>query len=227
MSKDVENARAISAKFENPLENVSREKLEQDVHEFCQEYDMNDDFDMIMKGALVAQRPHAYDSMNELTPDEKNALEREHTHKWRQPLMLYWLVSMSSMAACVQGMDESVNNGAQAFYFTALNIKSASIQGLVVGAPYLACAVLGCWLTEPLNKILARRGTIFLSCTVAAIASIWEGVANSWTNLFIARLVLGLGIGAKSTTGTYDLKYHTDPRHTLIVSNNISPCIHC
>jgi sugar porter (SP) family MFS transporter len=32
------------------------------------------------------------------------------------------------------------------------------------------------------------------------VASIWEGVANSWPNLFIARFVLGLGIGAKSTT---------------------------
>ena len=74
------------------------------------------------------------------------------------------------------------------------------IQGLVVGAPYLACALLGCWLTEPLNRLFARRGTIFISCFIAAVASIWEGVANSWANLFIARFVLGLGIGAKSST---------------------------
>lgn len=33
-----------------------------------------------------------------------------------------------------------------------------------------------------------------------AVASIWEAVANSWVNLFIARFVLGLGIGSKSTT---------------------------
>ena len=32
------------------------------------------------------------------------------------------------------------------------------------------------------------------------VASIWEGVSNSWVNLFIARFVLGLGIGSKSTT---------------------------
>ena len=75
-----------------------------------------------------------------------------------------------------------------------------NITGLVVGAPYLACAVLGSWLTEPLNAIFARRGTIFISCMIAAIASIWEGVANSWVNLFIARFVLGLGIGSKSST---------------------------
>lgn len=44
-------------------------------------------------------------------------------------------------------------------------------------------------MTEPMNKIFARRGTIFISCLIAAIASIWEGVANSWVNLFIARFV--------------------------------------
>lgn len=75
-----------------------------------------------------------------------------------------------------------------------------SLQGLIVSAPYLACAVLGCWLTQPLNAVFARRGTIFISCVVAAVASVWQGVADSWVNLFIARFVLGLGIGAKSTT---------------------------
>ena len=75
-----------------------------------------------------------------------------------------------------------------------------NITGLVVGAPYLACAVLGCWLTAPLNNLFGRRGTIFISCLIAALASVWEGLANSWVNLFVARFVLGLGIGSKSTT---------------------------
>ena len=119
---------------------------------------------------------------------------------------------MCSLAAAVQGMDETVNNGAQTFYLERFNVLPYSkggrfstsevdnLTGLIVGAPYLACAILGCWLTEPLNKVFARRGTIFISCFIAAVASIWEGVANSWVNLFIARFVLGLGIGSKSTT---------------------------
>lgn len=78
--------------------------------------------------------------------------------------------------------------------------KVDNITGLVVGAPYLACAVLGCWLNEPLNHWLGRRGTIWLSCFIAAAASIWEGFTYSWQNLFVARFVLGLGIGAKSAT---------------------------
>ena len=110
---------------------------------------------------------------------------------------------------CLAGMDETVNNGAQSLYLKQFHVNTQrfgstqevnNITGLIVGAPYLACAILGCWLTEPLNAIFARRGTIFISCFVAAVASIWEGVANSWVNLFIARFVLGLGIGSKSST---------------------------
>ena len=121
---------------------------------------------------------------------------------------------MCSLCAAVQGMDETVNNGAQNFYLARFNVTSKAkdpngrftqkmtddLTGFIVGAPYLACAVLGCWLTAPLNSLCGRRGTIFISCAIAAIASVWEGVANSWVNLSIARFVLGLGIGSKSTT---------------------------
>jgi hypothetical protein len=49
-------------------------------------------------------------------------------------------------------MDETVNNGAQAPYFERLNITFKrfspnmvdNLTGLVVGAPYLAYAILGC-----------------------------------------------------------------------------------
>ncbi|KAJ5628927.1 MFS sugar transporter, partial [Penicillium lividum] len=138
--------------------------------------------------------------LRDLDEVEREALIREHTQKWHQAWQLYWLAIMCSLAAAVQGMDETVNNGAQAFYLKRFGIENSdNLTGLVVGAPYLACAILGCWLTEPLNRYFARRGTIFISCLIAAIASIWEGVANSWVNLFIARFVLGLGIGSKST----------------------------
>lgn len=93
---------------------------------------------------------------------------------------------MCSLAAAVQGMDETVNNGAQAFYLKRFNITTArfskkevdNLTGLVVGAPYLACAILGCWLTEPLNSVFARRGTIFISCFIAAVASV---VSFQWS----------------------------------------------
>ncbi|CAK4035009.1 MFS sugar transporter [Lecanosticta acicola] len=204
-----EDNQKLSAVFENPLAGVSRDDLMQDVTEFCQQYDLMKHLEVMKKGALVAHRPFAAQDIDELSAEEKAQISRELTHKWDQPWMLYFLVTMSSLAAAVQGMDESVNNGAQAFYLKELNVSpsdrfspsmQSNLTGLIVGAPYLACAVLGCWLTEPLNRLFARRGTIFISCFVAAVASVWEGVSNSWVNLFIARFVLGLGIGSKSST---------------------------
>ncbi|KAK4942861.1 hypothetical protein LTR10_017437 [Elasticomyces elasticus] len=199
----------LSAAFENPLSDIPKEQLLQDVETFCSKHNLMDYLDAFKKGALIAQRPYETDKISELTQEDRDILTREHTHRWHQPWMLYFLVIMCSMAAAVQGMDETVNNGAQALYLKQLGITdtnrfSSSMQdnltGLIVGAPYLCCAILGCWLTEPMNKLFARRGTIFISCFIAAVASIWEGVANSWVNLFVARFVLGLGIGPKSST---------------------------
>ncbi|KAL8703105.1 MAG: hypothetical protein Q9201_003696 [Fulgogasparrea decipioides] len=199
----------LNAVFENPLASVPDDQLMRDVEKFCQDYDLMDDIDDMKKGALLSKYPAGVKTADYLSDADKEAVIREKTHKWDHPFMLYWLCAMCSLAAATQGMDETANNGALPIYQELLDLtvekqgsqtKVDNLTGLVVGAPYLACAVLGCWLTEPLNRIFARRGTIFISCFVAAVASIWEGVTNSWQHLFVARFVLGLGIGAKSAT---------------------------
>ncbi|KAI9373475.1 hypothetical protein BJX61DRAFT_533140 [Aspergillus egyptiacus] len=198
----------LSAVFENPLAGVPRDQLFEAVDAFCQRYDLVEHKDLFRKGALISQNPAVVETSPELTEEERESIRRETTHKWSQPWQLYFLASMCSLAAAVQGMDETANNGAVIIYPRLLGIESDRftpqmqdyITGLVVGAPYLACAVVGCWLTEPMNRFFARRGTIFISCLIAAVASVWEGVANSWVNLFLARFVLGLGIGSKSST---------------------------
>lgn len=131
---------------------------------------------------------------------EVSALNDEVNHRWRQPVVLYFLCFVNAMAAVVQGMDETVVNGAQIFYFDSLNLTNTWLQGLVNASPYLACALISVWLTAPLNDYLGRRGTIFTMCILAAGTSIWEGLCNSWQNLFLARFFLGVSIGAKSTT---------------------------
>jgi MFS family permease len=71
---------------------------------------------------------------------------------------------------------------------------------LVNSAPYLCCAVIGCWLTIPFNHIFGRRGTIFITCLFSATACFWQGFTNTWWHLFVARFALGFGIGPKSAT---------------------------
>ncbi|KAL8710477.1 MAG: hypothetical protein Q9220_004909 [cf. Caloplaca sp. 1 TL-2023] len=206
---DLDSRGNLNVIFDNPLAKVSDDQLMRNVKDFCQRYDLMDQLENMKKGARVSKYPNTIADADYLSHEEKSVLLREKTNKWDHPWMLYWLCTMCSLAAATQGMDETANNGALPLYSKILGLtpeklgsqsKADNIQGLVVSAPYLACAILGCWLTEPLNKIFARRGTIFISSLVAALASIWEAVVQSWPNLFIARFVLGLGIGAKSAT---------------------------
>ena len=86
----------LNAMFENPLGGIPREKLMQDVDEFCAKFDLMQYNDSFRKGALVAQNPQLVQNLDELTADEKMLLEREHTHKWSQPKTLYYLVAHPS-----------------------------------------------------------------------------------------------------------------------------------
>ena len=51
-----------------------------------------------------------------------------------------------------------------------------------------------------MNKYFGRRGTIFISAFISFITCIWQGLTNTWWHLFIARFILGFGIGPKSAT---------------------------
>ncbi|CAK7270441.1 hypothetical protein SEPCBS57363_004105 [Sporothrix epigloea] len=141
-----------------------------------------------------------------LTDREREVLAREETHKWSNPKHLYSVIIICSLSAAVQGMDETVVNGAQIFYKDAFGIgdpnstRDSWLVGLCNSAPYLCCAFVGCWLTEPMNKRFGRKGTVFIACIISAIACFWQAFTNTWYHMFIARFCLGLGIGPKSAT---------------------------
>ncbi|RDX52241.1 hypothetical protein OH76DRAFT_1400584 [Lentinus brumalis] len=199
----------LNAKLANPLAGLSHEQLMADAEQFAKTHELAEYMETIQKGALIAQDPTVFESLPMLTDEDRRVLRREVTHKWDQPKTLYYLVVMCSLAAAVQGMDESVINGANLFFPSQFGIQPAPgagasreqwLVGLVNSAPYLCCGVLGCWLTEPLNRWLGRRGAIFVTAMFSFLTCIWQGVTNSWPHLFIARFALGLGIGPKSAT---------------------------
>ncbi|KAE8227425.1 hypothetical protein CF319_g119 [Tilletia indica] len=195
----------LSAALANPLEGISHEQLLKDAAQFCRDHGMEDHIKDMQKGALVAQDPLSFEELEELDEQDREHLRREISHRWSHPRQLYTMTVMCSVAAAVQGMDESVINGALLFFPQQFNINSGTdrdqwIVGLVGAAPYICCAFLGCWLTAPLNNYFGRRGAIFITAIISALTCFWQGVTNSWQHLFIARLVLGLGIGPKSAT---------------------------
>ncbi|KAK1776985.1 hypothetical protein QBC45DRAFT_452751 [Copromyces sp. CBS 386.78] len=207
-TRNPEKARLeASKKLANPLAGLDPERLEKMGAEYAQMAGLTSDEDVraFRLGARIAGDESNYDTIPELTEREKEVLVRETTHKWSNPPMLYWVVVICSLCAAVQGMDETVVNGAQLFYKDKFGIGTDSqrdtwLLGLVNSAPYLCCAVLGCWLTDPMNKKFGRRGTIFISCIISAVACFHQAFTNTWWHMFIARFYLGLGIGPKSAT---------------------------
>ncbi|KAL2185466.1 hypothetical protein L209DRAFT_766214 [Thermothelomyces heterothallicus CBS 203.75] len=186
----------VSKKLANPLAGLTAEQLAAMGEDYARLAGLTSEEDMraFRLGAIIAGDHAPYDQIPELTAREREVLQRETTHKWSNPSMLYWV-----------GMDETVVNGAQIFYKQAFGIgtnreRDTWLVGLVNGAPYLCCAVIGCWITDPMNRAFGRRGTIFISCLISALACFWQAFTNTWWHMFIARFFLGFGIGPKSAT---------------------------
>lgn len=86
----------------------------------------------------------------------------------------------------------------------------------VICSPYLGSAFLGCWLTDPLNHYLGRRGTLFFCGIFCIVSVIGSGFCQTWPQLLVCasffafspvltsfkvcRLLLGLGMGPKAST---------------------------
>ena len=109
---DVDLGNNISAKIKNPLAGLSLETLTRHVGLFADEHQLQEIKPLLLKGALVAQDPANFESVNGLLDDEREALANEVTHKWRQPKALYVTVILCSVGAAVQGWDQTGSNGA-------------------------------------------------------------------------------------------------------------------
>ncbi|EEU39393.1 uncharacterized protein NECHADRAFT_43621 [Fusarium vanettenii 77-13-4] len=190
--------------LQNPLADMTEEELIADASGLCLQKGLLEHVDVFRKAALLAKVinvPQGFESIDALSEEDKEMLRYEETHRWKaQPKMLYFLCALCAGCAIVQGMDQTVINGAQSFYFAEFKITRYALIGLTNGAPYASAALIGCWLNAPLNKWFGRRGTIAFSCLFAFITGIWQAAANTWLCFLLARFTLGLAVGAKSST---------------------------
>ena len=51
--------------------------------------------------------------------------------------------------------------------------------------PYIASCLLGCWLSDPLNHFLGRRGTLFFCGIFCIGAVIGQAFTQTWPQLFV------------------------------------------
>lgn len=171
---------------------------------------MTSELELLQKGALVAQNPAGYESLPELDDDERSALRVEVTKKWNHPWKLYITIAVCSIGAAVQGWDQTGTNGANLSFGTAFGLDTPQGQpgydrdfwiiGAVNSAPYMGSAFFGCWISDPCNRYLGRRGVIFASALCLIVTPIGGAVCNTWQQLFATRILMGVGMGLKGAT---------------------------
>lgn len=110
-----------------------------------------------------------------------------------------------SIGAAVQGWDQTGSNGANLSFPNAFDIGGRSnrdtlLVGIVNAAPYIGSSFVGCWVSDPLNFYFGRRGTIFIAAIFCFLPIFGSALAQTWQQLFVCRLLLGFGMGAKGST---------------------------
>ena len=141
---------------------IPRATLFRNVEDFAREAKMDEQIPLLQKGALVAQDPPAFESIDELDDHERDALRNEVLHKWRQPVALYFTVILCSVGAAVQGWDQTGSNGANLSWPIEFGVPdtipkvngvstpapgvdyayNSWIVGIVNAGPYIASAVM-------------------------------------------------------------------------------------
>lgn len=199
----------VDAKIQNPLAGIPDDVLMRDVEDFAEEKGMVHMVDVLKRGALVARSPSAFETVGCLTREEQDALSYEKAHKWSHPKALYMTIIICSVGAAVQGWDQTGSNGANLSFPQEFGIGEGEnkghpnhdrdnwLVGLVNAAPYIGSAFIGCWLSDPINHYCGRRGTIFISAVFCLLTPIGGALAQTWEQLFITRILMGVGMGLK------------------------------
>ncbi|KAI8959497.1 hypothetical protein F5Y11DRAFT_359195 [Daldinia sp. FL1419] len=170
-----------NAEISNPLANIPREHILDSATRFSEWNDLCEYVPLIRKGALIAKSPDGFEDIygpEALDAEEIEALRQEMTDKWKVPKLLYLTIITCSIGAAVQG--------------------DMLLVGLINSAPYIGSALVGCWLSDPLNNRFGR--TIFASAICCLVTPLLGAITQNWVQLLISRLLLGVGMGIKAAT---------------------------
>lgn len=190
-----------------------------DVESFAREHQLEDIGPLLIKGALAAQAPALIDEISELDEADRTVLREETTRRWKLPRVLYTTIILNSIAAAIQGWDQTGSNGAnltfatqfgipdgpakfcdESAFNTALCRKNSWIVGFVNSVPLIAIALFTAWISDPVNELIGRRGTIFIAAIFSVLAPIGSAVTQTWGQLVACRVLLGIGMGLKEVT---------------------------
>ncbi|OLN96579.1 Polyol transporter 5-like protein 1 [Colletotrichum chlorophyti] len=198
----------------NPLKDIPKHQLLASAEEFAFSHDLVAEVEFFKKGALVAQNPLDYDRIRELTETERTTLRDEIEHRWKHPWALYYTIIMNSISAAIQGWDQTGSNGANLSYPEFFGIadkgdacliagtceRNSWIIGAINSAPYMAICIVACWMSDPVNDWIGRRGAIFLGAIFSLVGPIGQAMSQTWPQILMFRILLGFGMGLKEVS---------------------------
>ncbi|TLD08158.1 hypothetical protein E2P81_ATG10395, partial [Venturia nashicola] len=151
----------VDIQHNNPLSGLSKAELRDQVVAFCSKYGFEDRLETFHKASMVAQRPQDFESIDELSEDDKHWLRREITNKWDLPWAMYTCITIVSIGSAIQGWDNTGANGANLSFPQEFDIAHRHwLVGIINAAPVL-CGIGSAFAADPVNQLLGRRGTIF------------------------------------------------------------------
>lgn len=179
---------------------ISKDDLQSQVRAFCREYSFEDKENTFFRGALAAQNPRDYEDIPELTDDDKYWLRREVTNRWHLPKALYYTIAICSLGSAIQGWDNTGANGANLSFPKEFGIEDNGwLVGVINSGPTLF-GLLSAWAADPVNNLLGRRGTVFVTGLFCIFPVLAQAFTQNWWGLLICRLFMGLGMGIKIST---------------------------
>ncbi|KAJ5287193.1 Major facilitator superfamily domain general substrate transporter [Penicillium angulare] len=212
--------RNVTAEIRNPLEGIPRHQLMSSVQQYAQEHELLDIVPFLRKGAIAGQNPsHAWNAeklegFGELDAEDREVLVVERTSRWKQPRALYYTIILNSIAAAIQGWDQTGSNGANLTFDAFFGIPNNAplcpdkhtcdrnqwIVGLINATPTITICLLAGWLADPLNNLFGRKITIFIASIFSLLAPIGSAFTQHWGQLVACRVLLGIGMGLKEVT---------------------------
>lgn len=187
----------------------------EDVAQFRAECLPNVELKPILRAARVAKDIRSYDEVARgivdavddrvgLTDGEKEALRAEKNAIFSQRGMFVVILTVS-LASFLQGFVQSSINGASLYpqlFISAYEGQGDSNWklGAANSAHFFAAAVIGCWVSLPINDRIGRRGSMAVAAILILISSAGAAGCNTWVQLFGVRIINGIGMGIKAVS---------------------------
>ncbi|PGH27083.1 hypothetical protein AJ80_01269 [Polytolypa hystricis UAMH7299] len=202
------------AVIDNPLKRYAPEQLDEVATRFAKHFKFTGLEDLFRKAARCARDPKVAHTVPSLTPAEKEVLKYEGKIKfWKQPKQLKIAIITCCLGAIIQGWNQTGINGANIRWPDVLNprlhikktdpnydVADVWYYAGVNAITYFTAALVGAWISDPLQELFFGRRAAMLFAGLAIFSSTIGGAfVHTVPALLGTRLVLGIGMGCKAS----------------------------